>query len=233
MRNNINKIIEKNEGNKENNENKENKKFIILLINFILIFFAYFIIFWNLDLKGDEKIIIQKTQKEILDKTVEVVKNKEISEIQNLISYKLYKVLDWDTIKIFDKDWEKKSVRMIWLDTPESYKTRFWYKECFWDNASNYLKNIIWNSEFVEIELDKTQWDDWIDRYWRYLWYVFLNWENLNLKMIKDGYWWEYTYRWNKYKYQKEFKRAEDFAEENDLGLWSNDTCWGKRLEIK
>ena len=174
----------------------------------------------------------KKTEEVKIEKTEEK-KSPEIKNIQNLISYKIVKVIDWDTIKIFDENWEKESVRMIWIDTPESYKTRFWYKECFWDEASNYLKKIIWDSEKVQVEIDKTQWNKWFDRYWRLLWYVFLNWENLNEKMIKDWYAWEFTYQKHFYKYQKEFKAAEKFASKNDFWLWAKDTCNWKRVKIE
>lgn len=247
MKNNI-------KNNIENNKNylKNNLKLKIFFINFLLIFWVwYFILSWT-NLNSSEKIIFNT--KEVQEKISKLLINPEnilennsekipennsekisenILEIKKLISYKIDKVIDWDTIKIFDKNWEKKSIRMVGLDTPESYKTRFWYKECFWDEASDYLKKIIWDSEFVEVELDKTQWNNGIDKYWRLLWYVFLNWENLNLKMIKDGYWWEYTYKKNKYKYQEDFKNAEIFADENDLWLWKKNTCDWKRLEVK
>lgn len=237
---------------------KNNLRLKIFAINAILIFWAFAVILlWNDKIwdfeknenlkiekqisKIDEKNIFVKNVKKSDEKEISGTENisekqeflKNISQISDKISYKVYKVLDWDTIKVFNENWEKKSVRMIGLDTPESYKIRFWYKECFWDEASNYLKKLVWNSEFVQIELDKTQWNNGIDRYWRILWYVFLNWENLNWKMIKDGFWWEYTYKKNFYKYQKEFRQNEDFARENNLWLWAKDTCDGKRMKAK
>lgn len=232
--------MKKNTSEKNKLSEQKNFKAKIFFINFVLIFSAVFVIssFWSENFsKNSEKIStnqekISNNVKNILEKTEEK-KSPEIKKVQNLISYKLYKVLDWDTIKIFDKNWQKKSVRMVWIDTPESYKTRFWYKECYWDEASNYLKKIVWNSEKVQVELDETQWNKWLDRYWRLLWYVFLHWENLNEKMIKDWFAWEYTYQWNFYKYQKEFQDAENFASENNFWLWAKDTCDWKRVKIE
>ena len=137
--------------NPEKNKLSEQKNFKakIFFINFVLIFSAVFVIssFWNENFNNSEKIFsnqekISQEVRKILENTEEK-KSPEIKNIQNLISYKIVKVIDWDTIKIFDENWEKESVRMIWIDTPESYKTRFWYKECFWDEASNYLKKVI------------------------------------------------------------------------------------------
>lgn len=231
--------MKKNTPEKQKFSEQKNFKAKIFFINFVLIFSAVFVIssFWNENFKNSEKIF--SNQEKIFDDVKNILENieeekiPEIENIQNLISYKIDKVVDWDTVKIFDENWEKVSVRMVWIDSPESYRIRFWYKECFWDEASSYLKKIIWDSEKIQIELDETQWNKWFDRYWRPLWYVFLNWENLNKKMIEDGYAWEYTYQWNFYKYQKEFQNAENFASENDFWLWWKDACNWERLKIE
>ena len=206
---------------------KNNLKLKIFLINFILIFSVFFIIFdfWKkIEDKNEENFSDNEKNidQEKIPETVKVVEKN-----QDLISYKIHSVLDWDTIKIFYKNWEKKSVRMTWLDTPESYKTRFWYKECFWDEAWDFLKKLIWDSEFVQIEIDETQWE--FDKYNRLLAYVFLDWKNLNDEMIKNWYWWEYTYR-KEYKYQNDFQSSEKYASENDLWLWAVETCnWERK----
>ena len=145
--------------------------------------------------------------------------------------YKLDSVVDWDTIKVIEQNWKKRTIRMIGLDAPESYETRYGYKECFWDEASDHLKSLLKNDKdvelYVQLELDASQWTK--DKYDRLLAYVFYNSENLNKKMIEDGYWWEYTYNLP-YKYQSDFKKAQKNAEKNNLGLWSENTCGWKRI---
>ena len=136
--------------------------------------------------------------------------------------YKLDYVIDWDTIKIIDEKWASHSVRMIGLDSPESYATRFWYTECFWNEASEHLKELLNGVNEVELEFDVTQWES--DKYDRLLAYVFVNWVNVNQKMIADWYWWEYTYNLP-YKYQTEFKDAQKMAEQNNLWLWNEKAC--------
>lgn len=141
-------------------------------------------------------------------------------------TYKVIKVTDWDTLQI-NYNWKDESFRLIWIDSPESYATRFWYKECFWDEASWYLKSLLeWKS--VKIEFDETQWQT--DKYGRYLAYIFLDWVNINEKMIKDGYAWEYTYN-KAYKYQWTFKSDQESAKSNKVWLWSTDTCNWERLK--
>ncbi len=158
-----------------------------------------------------------------------------LSELENYLKIKidlskLYEVLsvsDGDTIKI-NYNWEEAKIRFIWIDTPESFITRFWYKECYWDEASNYLKELLtWKK--VSIEFDISQ--DRIDKYWRLLAYVILDWENINAKLIKEWYAFEYTYN-NAYKYQKEFKMYEKESKELAKGLWSESTCNWERKEV-
>ena len=136
-------------------------------------------------------------------------------------------VVDWDTIKVKDSNDTEYSVRMIGLDAPESYATRYWYTECYWKEASEHLKELLKGADRVVLETDPTQWE--MDKYWRFLAYVFLDWVNINQKMIADWYGWEYTYNLP-YKYQDEFKKAQRVAEQNNLWLWSANACnWERK----
>ena len=69
----------------------------------------------------------------------------------------------------------------------------------------------------MQLEFDESK--NKFDKYGRVLAYVFVDGLNVNLEMIKKGFAYEYTYHGEKYKYQKEFKNAEQFAKENGLGL--------------
>jgi len=146
-----------------------------------------------------------------------------------LDTYTLLKVIDWDTIKVENSN-EEINIRMIGLDAPEKSTTRYWYTECFWNEATNHLNEILSWITTIQVEQDPTQWET--DKYWRLLWYVFFSWNNINQKMIEDGYWFEYTYNLP-YKYQKEFKKAEKNARLNKLWLWDENTCNWERREIK
>ena len=149
---------------------------------------------------------------------------------ENLESFKFLYWVDWDTIKINNAFWNKISIRMIWIDAPESSTLRFWYKECYWKESWDYLKKLIWDSEYINIELDPTQWK--YGKYWRLLAYLWLDWKNLNEELIKNWYWFEYTYS-KKYKYQTVFKNAQIFAEQHKIWMWNPNTCDWKRLKIK
>jgi len=197
----------------------------------------------------------QPSKLEKLYKKIEIIKDKNLKERISYIINELYsyiweklndnddtfkeswvinnytvsKVIDWDTVKLKNSNWEIKSVRLIWIDSPESYKTRYWYIECYWDEAKTYLKWLIeW--KIVELEYDNTQWKT--DKYGRTLGYINYNWENINWKMIKQGYAWEYTYS-KKYNYSDTFKKNQEYADKHSKWLWSSSTCNWERKEVK
>lgn len=136
------------------------------------------------------------------------------------------KVVDWDTVSVI-LSWETISVRLIWIDTPEKTTTRYWYTECYWEESSDYLKQLLPKWTSIELEYDQTQWL--YDVHDRILAYIFLSWVNINEKIIKDWYWWEYTYNLP-YRYQSQFIDAEIYAKTNNL--WLRNICWWERLPI-
>ena len=142
-------------------------------------------------------------------------------------TYKFDSVIDWDTIKVVWDDWELVTVRMIGIDTPEYSTTRFWYAECYWEEAKNMLEYLLQNAQEVEIELDPSQWNT--DMYWRMLWYIFYNWENINRKCLHCDMMGVSIHK--VHKYQQSFKLAESNAAYNDLGLWDKNTCNWERVK--
>lgn len=231
------------------------RKILSILVIFIITISTTF---WYSPTSKDEKLlnsvyikldsILEKTPSKIenlykkITKIKEQVKNKEriyyiLIELENYsyeiltdrnnVEYTVKEVIDWDTIKI-SYLWKESNVRFIWIDTPESYATRFWYKECYWDEAKEYLKNLIeWKK--IKLEVDNTQWKT--DKYNRLLWYVIYDWENINNKLIEEWYAWEYTYN-KAYKYQDLFKTSETEADKDNKWLWASDSCNWERLSV-
>ena len=139
----------------------------------------------------------------------------------------LKKVVDWDTISVL-LSWGVVSVRLIWVDSPEKTTTRYWYIECYGQESSDYLSWLLSKGSVIQLEYDQTQWL--YDKHDRILAYVFLSWVNINKKIIRDWYWWEYTYNLP-YRYQSEFINAESYAAENRL--WLRDICSWNRIAIE
>lgn len=162
----------------------------------------------KLDNNSKNYFLISEIYKKILEIEKNIEKNDELFEVIS--------VIDGDTI--YFKKWNKiVKARFIWVDAPESNTTRFWYIEPFWVEAKEKLKNLIWKNK-ISIEYDETQGK--IDKYWRELVYVFVNWKNIWEEMIKNWFAKEYTYN-KKYKYFEKFKMAESEAKNNNLNIWS------------
>lgn len=155
---------------------------------------------------------------------IEPGEKRSINSREQISVYQVARVIDGDTIEIESADGIRK-VRMIGIDTPEKDHPNK-PVECFAVEASDHLSRLI-SGKSVSVEADASQ--DTMDKYGRYLYYVFLNDQNINQLMISDGYAYEYTYN-TPYKYQSDFKKAQSTASESDKGLWSPSSCNGERI---
>jgi micrococcal nuclease len=134
------------------------------------------------------------------------------------------RVVDGDTIWV-DNNGQRLKIRMIGLDTPETVDPRKPVR-CFGREASAQAKTIL-GGQSVYLETDPSQ--DSIDKYGRTLAYVWTESGRLfNLDMITDGYAFEYTYDLP-YRYQQDFKAAENDARTQERGLWSPNACAAAR----
>jgi len=143
-----------------------------------------------------------------------------LPQTDNLIQEKtVVEVIDGDTIDVF-LEGQVQRVRLIGVNTPETVDRRRGV-QCYGPEASKFLKELL-TGKIVNLEEDPTQNSK--DNYGRLLRYVYLNEENINQKLIKEGYGFEYTYK-KPYKYQSEFRESQRQARDNYKGLWSPDNC--------
>ena len=111
---------------------------------------------------------------------------------------------------------------MIGLDTPESVDPRK-PVQCFALKKPLAQAKTILGGQSVYLETDPSQ--DAFDKYGRTLAYVWTASGRLfNLDMIANGYAHEYTYGLP-YRYQHDFRTAEDDAQAQERGLWSPSAC--------
>lgn len=135
---------------------------------------------------------------------------------QDVSSYRVVKVIDGDTIDININN-EIVRIRLIGLDSPEMS-----HLECYAQEATNKAKEILLNKD-VMLEADPSQGE--IDKYNRLLRYVFFqDGTDYNKWMIQNGFAYEYTYN-KPYKYQADYKIAQQYAKSNKLGLWKPGVC--------
>lgn len=137
--------------------------------------------------------------------------------------YPVKKVVDGDTIQV-TIDGKDEVLRLIGINTPETVDPRT-PVQCFGIEASNKAKEAL-TGKNVGLEADETQSER--DKYGRLLRYVYLeDGTNFNKMMIEEGYAYEYTYG-TPYKYQADFKTAQQQAKDAKRGLWAEDTCNGE-----
>lgn len=140
--------------------------------------------------------------------------------VQSEFFFPVIRVIDGDTI-IVDIHGIQERIRLIGVNTPETVDPRRTV-ECFGKQASQFLKDTL-EGKSVSLATDPTQGDR--DKYGRLLRYVFLEDKTfINKIIIKEGYGHEYTYR-IPYKYQKEFKQAQENARLEKRGLWAPNAC--------
>lgn len=134
--------------------------------------------------------------------------------------FKVVKVIDGDTITI-EINGKKETLRLIGIDTPETvHPTK--PVECMGAEASNRAKELL-TGKMVSVEADSSQGER--DKYNRLLRYVILeDGRNFNRLMIEEGFANEYKYS-VPYKYQTEFKEAQNNAKLKKVGLWADGVC--------
>jgi micrococcal nuclease len=129
-------------------------------------------------------------------------------------------VFDGDTLEV-ELAGKTERVRLIGIDSPELENSQK-KADCYADEAKQEMKKLV-SGKQVLLKSDQTQ--DNRDMYNRLLRYVYLNGLNINIKMISEGFAYEYTYKNNPYVYQLEFKTAQDEARSGKLGLWADNIC--------
>jgi|DewCreStandDraft_4_1066084.scaffolds.fasta_scaffold00167_6 micrococcal nuclease len=122
---------------------------------------------------------------------------------------KVSQVTDGDTIILADG----KKIRLIGIDAPE-INFQIEESECFATQAANLLKELI-EGQIVSLEKDKEN----MDRYGRYLRYVYSDNVFINEFILRQGYAKAILIHPNA-KYWKEFEAAEKEAKEAKRGLW-------------
>ncbi|MBI1982410.1 MAG: thermonuclease family protein [Candidatus Levybacteria bacterium] len=150
------------------------------------------------------------------------------SKTQSNKLYRVVKVIDGDTIQV-EVSGKTETLRLIGIDAPETGDPRT-LVSCFGNEATSQAKEIL-AGRSVRLEADPTQGER--DKYQRLLRYVFLeDGTNFNKLMISQGFAHEYTYR-IPYKYQLEFKEAQNQAREKKLGLWADDACSNAQSNVQ
>ena len=130
--------------------------------------------------------------------------------------YFVKRVIDGDTILLSNG----KRVRYIGINTPESVAPNR-PVECFGKEASGFNKKLV-EHKYVRLERDISD----VDKYGRWLRYVYIDGTFVNLKLVEEGYAYAYTVPPD-VKYADLFLKAQREAKEKGKGLWGK--CQKKR----
>lgn len=177
--------------------------------------------------KDKSNIVIQlKLGNQILDTFVYTIAEKNIigkekKQENKKEGIKVFSVLDGDTFRYKDENGKLQSVRLIWVDSPESNTARYRKTECYGKESKQALTNLI-KGKTVKLEFDQNQSSS--DNYGRQLAYVRLDNLLVNQHLIAEGYAKEYTFK-TAYSKQHEFQSAQSQAKEKKIWLWSPIHC--------
>ena len=130
-------------------------------------------------------------------------------------SVRVTRVIDGDTFEIENSE----KVRMKGINTPE--KNMPGYEE-----AKTFLRNIIENQSIEIVSYGA-------DKYNRILAYAFLNGQNINEEILKQGL--ATLYYYEEDEFYNDMKKAEGEARKNELGIWekSQDENCLKIIQLK
>ncbi|HOO90157.1 MAG TPA: thermonuclease family protein [Syntrophales bacterium] len=142
--------------------------------------------------------------------------------------YKVIRVVDGDTI-VIDYQGAPEKVRLLCVNTPESVHPDKKQNVPMGTTASQYTKKRL-SGKYVDLQFEGARTRG---TYGRLLTYVFIDGENLNLELVREGLSPYYTKYGISEKYDKDFKEAERFAREHHLNIWGDAALTAQYLRLK
>lgn len=125
--------------------------------------------------------------------------------------------VDGDTAKFIYED-EEITARFLAIDTPETvHPTK--EDELYGKEASDFTCKKIKEAKDIILEFDDDS--DKKDKYGRYLVWVFIDNSLLQEELVEKGFA-NVAYLYGDYKYTEKLEKAKQLAEENKVGIWSN-----------
>lgn len=165
--------------------------------------------------------LVPTVAESVQDQTVQQEADQKVegAKVERQIAH-VVKVVDGDTITV-SINGTTDTIRIIGLNTPETVDPRKGV-ECFGREASAFAKQTL-SGKTVYLEPDASQSER--DKYGRLLRFVFLEDNSDYGKVaIQEGFGYEYTYDLP-YRYQTEYKQAQQQAQTNKRGLWEDNIC--------
>ena len=141
--------------------------------------------------------------------------------------YKVIRVVDGDTI-VVDYVGKYEKVRLLCVNTPESVHRDKKQNIPMGKAASKYTQHRL-KGKYVDLEFEGKR----RGYYGRLLAYVFVDGENLNVELVKQGLSPYYTKYGLSQKYDQEFRQVERYARQHKLNIWGDPELTEKYLRLK
>lgn len=142
--------------------------------------------------------------------------------------YKVIRVVDGDTI-VIDYNGKPEKVRLLCVNTPESVHPDRKQNVPMGKVASRFAKKrLVGKYVDLEFEGNRTR-----GKYRRLLSYVFVDGENLNLELVREGLSPYYTKYGLSENYDRDFREAERFARHHRLNIWGDTALTSKYFRLK
>jgi micrococcal nuclease len=142
--------------------------------------------------------------------------------------YKVIRVVDGDTI-VVDSQGKHEKVRLLCVDTPESVHPDKKQNIPMGKVASKYTQKKL-TGKYVDLEFEIKRLRGY---YGRLLAYVFIDGQNLNFDLVRQGLSPYYTKYGKSEKYDAEFRAAEKQARKEKLNIWGDPELTKKYLRLK
>ena len=142
--------------------------------------------------------------------------------------YKVIRVVDGDTI-VINYNGKKEKVRLLCVNTPESVHPDKKQNIPMGKVASKYAQKKL-AGKYVKLEFEIKRLRGY---YGRLLAYVFVDGQNLNLDLVRQGLSPYYTKYGKSEKYDSVFRAAEKQARKEELNIWGDPKLTQKYLRLK
>lgn len=148
----------------------------------------------------------------------EAAKNaeKETSATENYTSVELYRVVDGDTVHVIDSNNNMLKLRLLLIDTPETVHPNK-PVEAFGPEASARMNELMNSAEDLHIEYDEGAATD---HYGRHLVYLYADGKSVHEILLEEGLA-RVGYIYEQQRYLEKFLEKEQYAKNNQLGIWS------------
>lgn len=162
-----------------------------------------------------EKLAAEKEAEEKAEAEKEAAEE-ESSAMDGLTAVELYRVVDGDTVHVIDSDNNMLKLRLLLIDTPETVHPNK-PVEAYGPEASARMTELMNSAEELHIEYDEGAETDY---YNRHLVYLYADGVSVHEVLLEEGLA-RVGYIYEQQRYLADFREKEQYAKDNQLGIWS------------